>query len=83
MAYKGKNPILLMIILAVGIVIGGVLGEVFGDIIPLLSRSYPIGLDKPLHLDLGVIDLTFGLLVDINLASAIGLIISLIIYKKM
>ena len=82
MRSNGKSTLILLILLAIGIVIGGVIGDLLGDIVPFLSYSYPIGLDTPLHLDLSVISLVFGLKIDVNVASAIGLILAYLMYRK-
>ncbi len=82
MSVKNRNIIALMLILIFGLVIGGIIGDLLGEDISFLSRNYTIGLKPPLHLDLRVINITFGLMVDINVASVIGFILALIIYKK-
>lgn len=79
----GRNPLLLLILLAIGIVIGGVIGDILGDAVPFLAKSYPIGLTEPIRLDLSVIDLTFGFMIDVNVASAIGLILAYLMYRKL
>ena len=82
---RGKNRSigLMIFLLAIGVVIGGVVGDLLGDKVPLLSYSYPIGLKQPVYLDLSVIRLTFGLLIDINVASVIGLGLSYYMYRKL
>ncbi len=82
MRSNGKSTLILLILLAIGIVIGGVIGDLLADMVPFLSYSYPIGLDAPLHLDLSVISLVFGLKIDVNVASAIGLILAYLMYRK-
>lgn len=83
MRARNRNSVVLVIILAIGLIIGGLIGDLLSDKLPILGYSYPIGFTQPIHLDLSIIDITFGFMVDINLASAIGLIIALIIYKKL
>ncbi|MTI48517.1 DUF4321 domain-containing protein [Sporosalibacterium faouarense] len=83
MRSSGRNPLVLLIVLAVGLVIGGVIGDILGDSVAFLGYSYPIGLSTPLHLDLNVLDLTFGLMIDVNVASAIGLVLAFLLYKKL
>jgi len=80
---KSRSIWLLLLLLAVGITIGGVIGDILSDKVAFLSYSYPIGLKQPVHLDLNVIDLTFGLMLDINIASIIGLVIAIILYRKL
>ncbi len=80
---KGRSISLLLLLLIVGIVLGGIIGYLLSDKIPFLSYSYAIGLKNPIHLDLNVIDLTFGLMIDVNVASVIGLLLALLIYKRL
>ncbi|RKD33198.1 DUF4321 domain-containing protein [Thermohalobacter berrensis] len=83
MRTRNRSSLVLIILLIVGIVIGGVIGDLLSDKLPILSKSYPVGLKEPVHLDLKVVDLTFGLLVNINVASIIGLILSILIFRKL
>ena len=77
-----RNPIVLVIILLVGLVIGGVLGQVLGSYAPILNQGSSIGLSTT-NLDLGIINVTFGFNVSLNLAGALGLIIAIIFYQRM
>lgn len=83
MRSRTRNPWVLFLLLITGIVIGGIIGDLLSDQIPILAYNYAIGLKSPIHLDLRVIDLTFGLALDISIASVIGLIISVFIYRKL
>ena len=47
-----------------------------------LSYGQEFGLSSPLVLDLGVIKLTFAIAFKINIASIIGVIISMFIYRR-
>ena len=47
-----------------------------------LSYEQEFGLQTPLVLDLSVLKLTFGLMFKINIASIIGMVLSIFIYKK-
>lgn len=82
MRARNKNPWLLLLLILVGLVIGGVIGDIFQDTFKLLSYSKTIGL-QPTTLDLNIIKLSFGLLMKLNLASVIGLIISIFIFSRM
>ncbi len=77
-----RSTALLVILLLVGLVIGGVLGQAFQKVLPILSFGKSIGLDTT-TLDLGIILVTFGFTINLNLAGAIGLIIALILYQRM
>ena len=84
MAVKEKNWVILTVFLLAGIVIGGLLGELTKDVsfLSWLAYGKDFGLSNPITLDLGVIALTFGLMIKINIASIIGIIIAIFIYKK-
>lgn len=83
MRQKNRNLALFFALIIVGVVLGGVIGNLLGDKIPFLAYSYPIGIKTPLHLDLSVIELTFGLVIDINIASAIGFLLAYFLYKRL
>ena len=84
MATKEKNFWILLVFILSGLVIGGLLGKLAGSISWLWWLSYEqgFGLESPIVLDLSVIKLTFGLMFKINVASIIGMILSIFIYKK-
>lgn len=83
MRAKNRNLAVLFALIVAGVVLGGIIGDLLSDKIPLLAYSYPIGFKIPLHLDLSVIELTFGLVIDINIASAIGFLIAFVMYKRL
>ena len=72
------NWVLLLLVL-VGFVIGGFIGTYFDG--TFLNYGQSFGLSTPLVLDLGFFVFTFGLSINITIASVIGVIISLVIYK--
>lgn len=78
-----KNNWVLVIILLCGIVLGGYLGTLASNISFLnwLAYGNTFGLTSPVVLDLGILVLTFGLTIKINIASIIGLIIGIIVYR--
>ena len=85
MALKGeKNFWILVLFILSGLVIGGLLGELASHIEFLwwLGYGQSFGLTSPIVLDLNILQLTFGLTFKINIASIIGLIIAIIIYRK-
>ncbi len=84
MATREKNIWLLLVFLLAGLVIGGLLGKLASGISWLwwLSYEQEFGLESPIVLDLSVIKLTFGLIFKINVASIVGMILSIFIYKK-
>lgn len=84
MAVHEKNSLILIIFVLCGLVIGGLLGELAQNVAWLnwLSYGQSFGLSNPVTLDLGVVQLTLGLMFKINIASIIGIIISVFIYRK-
>lgn len=84
-----KNSWTLLLLMLAGIVIGGFLGYLTRDISGLSWLNY--GQEFGLHsdngagaikLDLGVMVLYFGISIKITIASILGIILSLIIYRR-
>ena len=84
MATREKNIWILLVFLLAGLVIGGLLGKLAASVPWLwwLSYEQQFGLETPFVLDLSVLKITFGLMVKINIASIIGMILAIFIYKK-
>ena len=83
MALKTKNTWILIIIIFSGLVIGGLLGDLANqvDFLKWLSYGQEFGLEQPIVLNLSIIKLTFAFMIKINIASIIGLVIAIIIYR--
>ena len=79
-----KNFWLLLIFILSGIVIGGLLGELATQVSYLgwLAYGMDFGTTNPFTLDMGLLNLTFGLTFKMNIASIIGLLIAVFIYRK-
>lgn len=75
---KKNNWACFLLILA-GIVIGGFIGSLFPD--TWLNYGQSFGLTSPVVLDLGILCLTFGLTIRISVASIVGIIIAVFIYR--
>lgn len=84
MATKEKNIWILLVFILAGLVVGGLLGKLASGTPALwwLSYEQQFGLESPLVLDLNILKLTFGLMLNINVASIIGMILAVFIYKK-
>ena len=80
---KSKNTWACFLLLLAGIVLGGFIGELTSGIsfLSWLSYGQTFGLSSPLILDLGILVLTFGLTIKISIASIIGVIIAIIVYR--
>lgn len=84
MATKDKNIWVLLIFILAGLVVGGLLGELASRVYFLWWLSYgnSFGLAEPLVLDLNIIKITFALTIKVNIASIIGILLSILIYRK-
>ena len=78
-----KNAWALFLMLLAGIVLGGFIGMLAKGVPALswLSYGQSFGLDDPVVINLGVLVITFGLSIKITIASIIGVILSIIIYR--
>lgn len=68
-----------IVLVLIGFVIGRFIGTYFDG--TFLNYGQAFGMSDPVTLDMGFIILTFGLKIQINIASVIGVIISLVIYR--
>ncbi len=82
---KAKNGWVLLIMLLSGIVLGGFIGMLTANVSGLswLNYGQSFGLQSPITLDMGLMELTFGLSIHISIASIIGVILAIIIYRKL
>lgn len=80
---KSKNNWALFLLLLAGIVLGGFIAELTKNVSSLswLSFGNEFGLDSPVILNLGVLVITFGLKIKITIASIIGVVVSVILYR--
>lgn len=85
MATRDKNVWILLIFILSGLVVGGLIGELTQSVDWLwwLGFGQEFGLSNPIELNLSIVTITFGLMFKINIASIIGMIIAIFIYKKM
>ena len=84
MATRDKSIWILLVFICSGLVIGGLLGEMASQVewLNWLSYGQSFGLAEPLTLELNVIKVTFGFMLNINIASIIGMAIALFLYRK-
>jgi hypothetical protein len=83
MSVKGKSTWVLILFIFAGIVVGGFIGEILApyDFWSWLSYGQTFGLET-VTLNLSIITLTFGLQVKINIASILGIIAAILIYRR-
>ena len=79
----GKNTWALFLPLLAGIVLGGFIGTLTAGVpfLSWLNYGQSFGLTSPVVLDLGVLVLTFGLTIRITIASIIGVLLAILIYR--
>ena len=84
MATKDKNIWILVIFILSGLVVGGLLGELAAKVNWLwwLSYSETFGLSDPVVLDLSVVKITFALMFKIRVASIVGMLLAIFVYRK-
>lgn len=75
---KRVNWVFIVLVL-IGFVIGRFIGTYFSG--SFLNYGQTFGLSNPIVLDLGFIILTFGLQIQITIASVIGVAIALVVYR--
>ena len=80
-----KNGWTLLLLVLAGVVLGGFIGSLTEGISGLswLNYGQGFGLETPIVLDLGLLVLTFGLTIRISIASIIGVVLAIIIYRKL
>lgn len=80
---RSKNGWALCLMLLAGMVLGGFVGMLVQGMSGLdwLSYGQTFGMQQPIVLDLGILVFTLGITVKISVASLIGIIISIIIYR--
>ena len=79
----GKNAWALFLLLLAGIVLSGFIGTLTAGVpfLSWLNYGQSFGLTSPVVLDLGVLVLTFGLTIRITIASIIGVLLAILIYR--
>lgn len=78
-----KNAWALFLLLLTGIVLGGFIGSLAAGSGALgwLNYGQSFGFENPIVLDLGILVITFGLTIKITIASILGVVLALILYR--
>ncbi len=74
---KRRGKIVFFIVLLGGI-IGAILGHVLKDIVPILDKGLKVGIDS-IGFNLYLIDVSFGIHINITLGAIIGLLIAFLL----
>lgn len=80
---RSKNSWALLLLLLSGIVLGGFIGEMTASVPGLswLNFGESFGLNDPIVLNFGILVITFGLTIRITMASIIGVVIAILVYR--
>lgn len=73
---------IMFLMIISGLVIGGFLGEMLGKYLPILKFGYSLSV-SPHTWNLKIVQLTFGLSININMFSILGIILAIYIYSKL
>jgi Domain of unknown function (DUF4321) len=80
---------LLLLAVVVGLVLGSLLGELLAQFVSsswareVLTRGPMLGLSPPATLDLRLLSVTFGILFKVNVVGVLGIIVALVIVRRM
>ena len=78
---KSKNGWTCLLLVLAGIVLGGFIGSLFPS--SFMNFGQTFGLTNPLILDFGILSITFALTIKITIASILGIVIALLIYRNL
>ncbi len=74
---KRRGKVVFLIVLLGGI-IGAVLGHILKDVVPILDKGLKVGTDS-LGFSLYLIDMSFGIHINITLGAIIGILIAFLL----
>lgn len=75
---------LFLIFLFSGIIVGGLLGDLAKSVpyLEWLGYGESFGLTEPVVLDVAVLKVTFSIMFELNIASVIGILLAIFVYRK-
>lgn len=79
---RSRSAWVLGVVVVIATAVGTVLGNLLAAYLPFLARSYSVGLE-PATLNLGVARITFGFLLNVNAGSLVGLILGVILARRL
>lgn len=84
-----KNIVNFILIVIIGTLLGAFIGKMVSKVFPtdsnvkeMLALEVKPGI-QPTTIDLGILELTFGAVVKLNITAVVGLIITAIIFRKL
>ncbi len=80
---SAKNGWTLLLLVLAGVVLGGFIGSLTEGISGLswLNYGQAFGIETPIILDLGILVLTFGMTIRITIASIVGIVLAILVYR--
>lgn len=84
MAVKPKNFWILLLCMLSGLTVGNFIGDLCSGVnfLSFLTYGQSFGLENPVTIDLGMILMSLQFQIKITLAGIMGLIIGIVVYKK-
>lgn len=78
-----KNNWTCFLLILVGIVLGSFIGTLVAEVpyLSWLNYGQSFGLDSPVTVDLGILVISVGLTIKITMASVIGVVLAIIVYR--
>jgi uncharacterized protein DUF4321 len=79
---------LLLLAIVVGLIVGSLLGELLAQFVSspwakeVLTRGPMLGIAPPATLDLRLLSVTFGILFKVNALGVLGIIVAVIIVRR-
>ncbi len=80
---QAKNNWTCFLLILVGIVLGSFIGSLVAEVpyLSWLNYGQSFGLDSPVTVNLGILVISFGLTIKITMASVIGVVLAIIVYR--
>ena len=80
---RNRNTGILLLMIVTGVLIGSLIGSILAQYVPLLNFGPgPLGIHS-FGLDVGIISFQLSFLIDLNLAGLIGIILAVVLFKKL
>ncbi len=74
-----KNSWACFLLILAGIVLGGFIGNLFPN--TWLNYGQTFGFSAPIVFDIGILCITFGLTLKVTIASILGIVVALMVYR--
>ena len=79
---RHKNTGWFLITIVTGVLLGSLIGSLLGQALPILTYGPgPLGI-KGVEADFGILHFQLSLMINLNLAGLIGLVLAIILFKK-